>query len=123
MGFCLRLAQAHQSTHHPAPTPHHTHDDDERQLQTDAAYLLTVLQNLEVAAPPLLGALHAMCNWAGEEGDGGSARLLRLAGGEGEGEGEGESATAMEEPAGVRAARRRLARKVAEARGWLERTL
>jgi hypothetical protein len=81
-----------------------------------------VLQNLEVAAPPLLGALHEMCGWMGEgtEADGAAAdpRLLRLANGEGGGEEEEkETAAAASEPLGLRAARRRLARRLAEARG------
>lgn len=77
-------------------------------MHTDAAYLLTVLQNLEVPPPPLLEALRDMCGLLQEEGEGGKARVVKVAEGE-----EGEQEEAM----GLRAARRWLARRLAAAWG------
>lgn len=94
----------------------HTHTSTKHtQLQTDAAYLLTVLQNLDVPAPPLLQPLHDMCAAAGgEDGDNNDNLLRVLADGGGLQQEEGGEGG---EPMGLRAARRCLARRLAEARG------
>lgn len=76
-----------------------------------------MLQNLDVPAPPLLHPLHDMCAAAGgEDGDNNNdntlLRVLASGGGQQEEEEGGEG-----EPMGLRAARRCLARRLAEARG------